>query len=201
MYFDGVDLAQPGNTKLEEYYHAQFQRYRRFIFAKGAPDDAFWIGGVGRAVPEGCPLIITYAPPPAPTTHPEAGIRWSTPTGPAQVVTDLPTALFLLAFAFDRPDALSWLTGLPADTPSATACDRLQLPQDTCRHSVDAYDPGEYVAPDRNGWVHFLVETHGEVVPLATGPQPAPLLQMCRANQLQSEHDLPERLAVFLDDA
>lgn len=186
-------------TILDSYYKSKFERYERFLKSKNVPEGAFYVGGPSSAGSPPDPAItIIYDAWHAQRGGPGGLLSWPTPSGQAQVYTDLSIALFVLAFAFDEPANMEWLTSFPADDAPADTCAALGLPVDTLKRAVGQYMPGEYVAPDRNKWVYFLVEPYGEIARIAEGAQAAPVLQMLACGELRTKQNLASRLATFL---
>ncbi len=186
----------------DPYRRSDFEQLRRFLASRGASETRYRLAPMSRPLAGDADadamIQAEYSNGPFRNGNPGARLRWPTPSGPAEVRTGRSEAEFLIAFAFDRPENLALLTKLAADTHAPAAVAALGLNQDVLKRGVGPYIPGEYVAPDSNGWTLFLVEPYGEVVILADANRPAPLLQMLAASRLRQEQNLAERMAEFL---
>ncbi len=200
----GADMIHDHPEFGDQWSRSDFEQLRRFLGSRHADGSAYRLAheagladGDGDA---GAVVSATYGSARFRNGNSIATISWSTPSGATRVRTDLQEAMFILAFAFDRPDNLALLTDLPSDTDARSAVETLALEPGVLVKRVAALDAGSYVAPDAKGagWSLFLVETYGEVVILADSAQPAPLLQMLVASQRRQAQNLAGRMAEFL---
>lgn len=195
MIHDHPDYDDP-------WSRSEFEQLRRFLASRGADDAVFRMAHVSRSaagdIDANAVMVMTYGGPPFHESQ-SANVRWATPSGPAEIRTDIGQAQLLLAFAFDRAEHLSWLTRLSADSDAAVAAMALGLPESTLETRVAASVPGSHVAPDTTGrWCWFEVEQRGEVTIHAEAAYPVPLLQMIAAVRLRQESDLAGRMAAFI---
>lgn len=188
----------------DPWSRSDFEQLRRFLASRGADGSAYRLAHEASTAdgdPDaGAVVRATYGDGRFRNGNTIATIQWSTPSGVSRVCTDLEEAQFMIAFAFDRPDNLALFTDMPADTDARSALTVLALEPGVLTDRVAALDAGSYVAPDPKGagWSWFLVEPYGDVVILADGAQPAPLLQMLAASRRRQTQNLAGRMAAFI---
>lgn len=188
----------------DRWTRSDFEQLRRFLASRGADASAYRLtherDASARDGDAAAAISAIYGGQRFRNGNEGAVVTWSTPSGEARVRTDLGEAQFTIAFAFDQPEHLSLFTDLPANTPAPAAATALGLERDVLADRVATFDPGSYVAPDPDGagWSWFLVEPYGEIVILADGRQPAPLLQMLSASRKRQSQDLAGRMAMFM---
>lgn len=109
--------------------------------------------------------------------------------------TNLSDALNLVVALYADRELLARMQALPpgADDETILAAFGIDIAA-TCRASVGAWDPAEYLAPHEGGYAYYLVDINGEVVILSWSPQLAPVVLHLAANRSAEANDLGSRV-------
>jgi hypothetical protein len=183
-------------SKLHPAYLRRFQQYAAFLESIGVPSERYAVVPSGVAAPA-AEVTIVYGSDAYDDGDIVAETRVHGGRSRLIFISGLRTALFHLSWYFDQ-DRGSTVTSAFNASNLPDAMEMLGLDEEDVQIDAIRRRTGYMIEEQHSGTRLVLIDTHGEVVPIATSDAAATLAYVVRVFKDHQAGDIVERTARFL---